>query len=418
MSSLGMGLRSLWKACPGCQKTRTAIGMCARFGSRLVQTAIVLDTSAFVCKKRGRWKASCMHAKQRTMLLEQASPHAALPLQEDVESKWHASKAEEDEDGKWHAHEAEVHAAVAEVAVQRDQLQQQLQASQQQLEQLQSEVAGASMVLFKKAAGTGAVRGSRHAIDLRRSKCGQKEQVCHWSCVSEEQQHKTAGRRPHLRSIGRPHLSKHGLRFLHCKEHDVEFIALLSAHLKGHLAHWTHCAPACMHYRPSNKLSALMHLQMLSAHVQHEVVHPPVIISADSANENLWWKSLNGGHCRHGRVPGHRYLGGRLDPLAATLSFSPHSKKHGARPAWPPAVHHKYSTRWEACLATKESEVANLTAALGELTYESEVAERLRREARLAQGRTVMHPYGPLEGLYAFFCFAICRIKPFKAAKQ
>lgn len=42
---------------------------------------------------------------------------------------------------------------------------------------------------------------------------------------------------------------------------------------------------------------------------------------------------------------------------------------------------------WEACLATKDQEVANLTAALGELTFESEVAERLRREARLAQGR-------------------------------
>ncbi len=43
---------------------------------------------------------------------------------------------------------------------------------------------------------------------------------------------------------------------------------------------------------------------------------------------------------------------------------------------------------WQAAVQAKEAEVANLQAALGELTFESEAAERLRAELRMAHDAT------------------------------
>lgn len=66
----------------------------------------------------------------------------------------------------------------------------------------------------------------------------------------------------------------------------------------------------------------------------------------------------------------------------------------------PPSHTYQYCLRpyptagWEAALTTKEVEAANLAAALGELTYESEAAERLRKEARLAQARVQVRAWG------------------------
>ena len=45
------------------------------------------------------------------------------------------------------------------------------------------------------------------------------------------------------------------------------------------------------------------------------------------------------------------------------------------------------SPGWEEILVDKDREVANLQAALGELTYESEAAEKLRLEVRASSAR-------------------------------